>query len=660
MSRIWSQDLNNSTTKTTTTNKQKKASCAATAIPTSTSEKDVHFMCTKGLINSSRIKIPFNLASAPYYAIIILLASGSIDFRIIINGFVGSEGIEPYSIMILFYALAYICVSLDLTGFVEFCAAFTSNDVVVLTGTIFLVYYTKQANINPPIAFFISEFMAANIASMTLYIGNPTNVIVSQAYSISFVKYSAWMLAPTIVSIILAYIFLRIVFRNPKFIPNYVDPPKRNPREVLKDKFGAILGVILLGLCLIALMATSFTKIKVWVVTLPFAVASMIKDIIYDLIDRRKIRNDAQENQEKRKSNTEFNTTIDFSSDRTIVNVDKKDLESDIIAENFENLELELQNEIGESKWHCYSFKNIFPTMYSVFIRMPGSLLPFSIGMFILVEALSSLGWIALFARIFSTLTPSYIPAVFVTATISIVLCNLLNNLPMTVLLTRVIQHPNFSQAEHVTESVKIGCLFALVIGSNVGACFTVVGALAGLMWDKILRDKKMQIGYWQFLKWNLGVMPIVSLGAYFKRRVNRQRKRNSRAKSLEKRKLPNSGVKRIKYLEKREPPNFGIKGIKKREPPNFGIKGIKYLEKPNSGIKEINYLEKRDHPNSGKYLEKREPSNSGIKGIKYLKKREPSNSGIKGIKKREPPNSGIKRIKYLEKKEPTSIPAQI
>ncbi|RHZ75973.1 hypothetical protein Glove_208g205 [Diversispora epigaea] len=492
---------------------------------------------TKGLINSSRIKIPFNLATAPYYAIIILLASRSIGFRIIINGFVGSEGIEPYSIMILFYALAYICVSLDLTGFVEFCAywfsnrsgkngkklftyffilfnlmsAFTSNDVVVLTGTIFLVYYTKQANINPPVAFFISEFMAANIASMTLYIGNPTNVVVSQAYNISFVKYSAWMLAPTIVSIILAYIFLRIVFRNPKFIPKYVDSPKREPREVLKDKFGAILGVILLGLCLIALMATSFTKIKVWVVTLPFAVASMIKDIIYDLIDRRKKRNNAQENQEKRKSNTEFNTIIDSNNDRTIVGVNKNDLE---LAENFENLELESQNKIGESKWHYYSFKNIFPTMYSVFIRMPGSLLPFSIGMFILVEALSSLGWIALFAKFFSTLTPSYIPAVFVTATISIILCNLLNNLPMTVLLTRVIQHPNFSQAEHVTESVKIGCLFALVIGSNVGACFTVVGALAGLMWDKILRDKKMQIEYWQFLKWNLGVMPVVSLGA--------------------------------------------------------------------------------------------------------------------------------------------------
>ncbi|CAG8645567.1 16677_t:CDS:2, partial [Acaulospora colombiana] len=146
-----------------------------------------------------------------------------------------------------------------------------------------------------------------------------------------------------------------------------------------------------------------------------------------------------------------------------------------------ETLELEILDDIDpinvpESKF-CLSFKHTLPTIYSVFMRMPRSLLPFSFGMFILVE-----GWISLFADFFSTLTPSFIPAVFVTAFASIVLCNLLNNLPMTVLFARILQHPNFSQAPHVTPSVMTGCLFALVIGSNVGACFTIVGALAGLM----------------------------------------------------------------------------------------------------------------------------------------------------------------------------------
>ncbi|CAG8674603.1 16752_t:CDS:2, partial [Acaulospora colombiana] len=122
---------------------------------------------------------------------------------------------------------------------------------------------------------------------MTLYIGNPTNVIVAQAYNISFVKYSAWMLGPTIVSIILAYIFLRIVFRNPKFIPQKVDPPKHDPKNVLKDK-------------------------RVWVVTLPFAVVSFSKDLVHDLLIKKKFRSSTDEiHKQKNKEESSQDTVLE-------------------------------------------------------------------------------------------------------------------------------------------------------------------------------------------------------------------------------------------------------------------------------------------------------------------------------------------------------------
>ncbi|CAG8728308.1 12517_t:CDS:2, partial [Dentiscutata heterogama] len=162
------------------------------------------------------------------------------------------------------------------------------------------------------------------------------------------------------------------------------------------------------------------------------------------------------------------------------------------------------------------AFKNTLPTVYSVIIRMPGNLLPFTLGMFILVEALSTLGWISIFASAISVLTPSYPVAVISIAIISIILCNLLNNLPMTVLLSRILQNENFTNAPHIIQdpAIKQGCIYALIIGSNIGACLTIVGALAGLMWDKILKDKNEKIGYWQFVKWNLGVLPVVAIGA--------------------------------------------------------------------------------------------------------------------------------------------------
>ncbi|CAG8583958.1 5260_t:CDS:2, partial [Racocetra fulgida] len=40
----------------------------------------------------------------------------------------------------------------------------------------------------------------------------------------------------------------------------------------------------------------------------------------------------------------------------------------------------------------------------------------------------------------------------------------------------------SFTAAPHVTPAIRQGCIYSLIIGSNIGACLTIVGALAGLM----------------------------------------------------------------------------------------------------------------------------------------------------------------------------------
>lgn len=51
---------------------------------------------------------------------------------------------------------------------------FTSNDIVILTFTPFICYFSKNAKINP-IPYLVAEF-AATTYSMMLIIGNPTNI----------------------------------------------------------------------------------------------------------------------------------------------------------------------------------------------------------------------------------------------------------------------------------------------------------------------------------------------------------------------------------------------------------------------------------------------------------------------------------------------------
>jgi arsenical pump membrane protein len=43
--------------------------------------------------------------------------------------------------------------------------------------------------------------------------------------------------------------------------------------------------------------------------------------------------------------------------------------------------------------------------------------------------------------------------------------------------------------------------VFATIIGSNLGAIFTPVGALAGIMWTSILNEHGLKFGYKDFLK---------------------------------------------------------------------------------------------------------------------------------------------------------------
>jgi Na+/H+ antiporter NhaD/arsenite permease-like protein len=140
---------------------------------------------------AKRWHIYLNLATGPPLAVLILLVCGATNMTVIKNGLVGSLGIQPYSILILFYSLAYICVSLDMTGIFQFLAfwvskragsrgrlaftlffvltslmsGLTSNDVVILTGTAFLAYFTRVSGILPT-AFMMSEFTSANIGKV--------------------------------------------------------------------------------------------------------------------------------------------------------------------------------------------------------------------------------------------------------------------------------------------------------------------------------------------------------------------------------------------------------------------------------------------------------------------------------------------------------------
>ncbi|KAK3832439.1 MAG: arsenical pump membrane protein-domain-containing protein [Linnemannia gamsii] len=477
--------------------------------------------------------ITLNIATAPVLGVLFLLATRSIEGNSVRDGIVGApeSGVEPYAVMILFFSLAYICISLDMTGVFQYAAfwisqrgggsgqrvflsffllstvmsGLTSNDVVVLTMTPFLVYYSHAVDLVTPVAFLMAEIQTANIASMALYIGNLTNVVACQAYKISFLEYSAWMILPCFAAIATCYIMLRINFRHEKYIPKIVKTPNVDPRSCLIDPVGAIFGLTVLACSLICLIGTSFAHVSVWIVTGPFALLTLIRDIWYDSRGNFKpAQVDDDDHESVETVGVSYNPIAIPATSTTAVNNN---------SNSFPTRDLDAAaHHQGWVKRFSHKFQQRWPLLHAIAIRMPWAILPFTFSMFIMVEGLSHSGWIGIFAKWATKLVPNYIAATYAIGFVSVLLCNIFNNVPMTILVARILQHPNFVNSPLATPEVIKGCLFALIVGSNLGACTTLISSLAGLMWDSVLRSKGSGVGFWSFFRWNMGVMPMVIL----------------------------------------------------------------------------------------------------------------------------------------------------
>lgn len=118
--------------------------------------------------------------------------------------------------------------------------------------------------------------------------------------------------------------------------------------------------------------------------------------------------------------------------------------------------------------------------------RAPWDLIPFVISMFVLVEALRITG---VTNEIFKLLGNTAL--IWKYGFASFFASNLINNIPMSVLFSSILANA----------PSEMGAIYATVVGSNLGACFTPIGALAGIMWSSILREHGLKFGYLDFLK---------------------------------------------------------------------------------------------------------------------------------------------------------------
>ena len=257
-----------------------------------------------------RIKLDFS--TAPFAGVLILLAAKCIIWNDVVFGIVGNSStnnqrqFEPYAALILFFSQCYMSISLDHSGLFAFLSVklaqrshtsyqlltlmyvsssfatlVGSSDAVVLTITPLICYFTEHLNIDP-MPFLIASYMACNLWNSLLYVGDTTNILISEVIPMSAAEYSVWLTIPVIVSGLVCYGILCLVFHS-SLLRTLNYPEDISPITFLKNHFSAKFGSIVFIASLITITATSSYNIPSQIVIVPFVIVSILRDMVEDI-----------------------------------------------------------------------------------------------------------------------------------------------------------------------------------------------------------------------------------------------------------------------------------------------------------------------------------------------------------------------------------------
>lgn len=138
----------------------------------------------------------------------------------------------------------------------------------------------------------------------------------------------------------------------------------------------------------------------------------------------------------------------------------------------------------------CISIYKLFNKNKDIYLiktikRIPYQLIPFVISMFIIVLSLKEANVTNYINSILNNNFMLYGLSSFISS-------NILNNIPMSVFFSEIL------------DGINIKNIYACIISSNIGAILTPIGALAGIMWMSLLKQYNVNYSFKQFTKYGI------------------------------------------------------------------------------------------------------------------------------------------------------------
>ena len=146
---------------------------------------------------------------------------------------------------------------------------------------------------------------------------------------------------------------------------------------------------------------------------------------------------------------------------------------------------------ITNKNWNC-----IFHSLK----RLPYQLIPFFLSMFVIVVAINYQGISKHLADFLGNKN-----TIFVYGYSSFISCNVINNIPMSILFSNL--------ATHLSDQAYIEAIYASIVGSNIGAFLTPIGALAGIMFSHLVKEHNIKFSFIDFSKYGIIIaIPTITI----------------------------------------------------------------------------------------------------------------------------------------------------
>ena len=381
---------------------------------------------------------------------VLLILFSLVPFKTIFTELTADSNINPLKILILFFSMTVISVLLDEFGLFRFLASVAAKRAKSQTVLFFSFYFL--------------------VALLTVFTSNDV-----------------------------------VILTFTPFICFFCKRMKVNPIPYLVAEFAAANTwslLFIIGNPTNIFLATSagITFIEYFkVMALPTLAAGLVELVLLYLLFRKKLSGNLGEN------------------DHDVEKIDNKPMLFVgvahlliclvfLVISNYINVQMWLISFITASSLLLTSFvialimKRNFEFVTKSIKRLPYPLIPFFLSMFVIVVALNYQGVSLEIAKLFGN---SH--TVWVYGFTSFMMSNVINNIPMSILYTGL--------CSHLDSSIYLKGVYASIIGSNIGAFLTPIGALAGIMFIDLINKHDVKFSFVDFIKYGFAIsLPTISI----------------------------------------------------------------------------------------------------------------------------------------------------